>query len=161
MFLQINIWCKNLITIFTFNFDSMFTSMCCLRILLGLQRKSLFKQYFNDVSSGVSWVPIRYIFFLTIFTFNFSNQRVCSLCFLRVTGEPTIFKFQNIFHMDLLYGSQNLYWFWRYVYKFYIKLRMYLFYFQKSHFQQYAHYVSSGVSLVSILLESPFWCIFL
>ena len=37
--------------------------------------------------------PFWCIFFLTLFTFNFSYQRKCSLCFLRVTGEPTILIF--------------------------------------------------------------------
>ena len=52
MFLYIYIQCKNLITFFAFNFDNMFTYMCCLKILLGLQATVQFKQY--DVLSVVS-----------------------------------------------------------------------------------------------------------
>ena len=89
--------------------------------------------------------PFWCIYFLTLFTFDFSYEIKCSLCFLRVKGEPTILIFyksaiQKYISCDLLYGSQNSYKFWRYDYKFYTNLQKYIFF--KSH-------------------NSPFWCIFL
>ena len=68
--------------------------------------------------------------------------------------------FKNIFHVDLLYVSKNLYSFWRYDYKFYIKLRMYLISKVTIPTVFSLCFIWCGFSL-SILLDSSFWCIFL
>ena len=89
--------------------------------------------------------PFWCIFFLTLFTFNFSYQRKCSLCFLRVTGEPTILIFcknsvQKYISCGFIYCMDPKIHINFYDYKFYIKLQKYIFF--KSH-------------------NSPFWWIFL